>query len=126
LADAARVALGDPLSVHGFRLTESRAGNRGASVAYANECITISVLADWLEGELMVEISPIGEAAIPLEDIVDVSQAKGLSLKRLPRGIKRAALERRLGQVRELLESQVLGLLDCSEGAVTSLLRGGS
>src|SRR5687768_11120042 len=99
LLQAARQAFEPLLGSFGFQVTGSVIAGRGSTVECANGCIVIIVEADWYEGEIEIEVAALGAAGVPLERVVDVSQARALSLRRLPRNIGVDALERRLSQV---------------------------
>jgi hypothetical protein len=105
----------------GFQVADSRSSNRGSSVEIVTGNIAIFITADWLEGELDVSVRALGDRRMNLDEVVDLSQAKGLSLTRLGKGVTGDMLSRRMTQVLDLLEEQFPGLLHGSDTAEAAL-----
>ena len=121
LLRAAQRAFEPLLGTFGFKVTGSVAAGRGSTVECANTCVVITVDADWYEGEIEIEVAALGAGGVPLKRVVDTSQARALSLTRLPRDIGVDALEGRLRQVAQLLTGQAPGLLSCDDDEVARL-----
>jgi hypothetical protein len=108
------------LAPFGFSVVSENDGHRGSRVEIANSCATITVSIDWLEGELDVSVQGAGgKEAVALAELVDFAEVKGLSTRRLPRGVSVGMLERRLAQIGGLLVDQSRDLLCCADDAST-------
>lgn len=103
-----------PLIARGYRLVPGHATHRGESIQILSDVVSISVSADWLEGEIEVALQARDGPAISLESLVDVAQAPGLHLRRLPRGLSRGSLESQLSKIATLLIDQASDVLDAT------------
>jgi hypothetical protein len=65
--------------------------------------------------------SAVSGKEVPLSKVVDINQARGLSLTRLRRPISRARLQRRIGQVGELIQAGLPGAIEGRQGALDAL-----
>ena len=101
----------EPVLALGFRVVPGPAGGRGESVDVIGDQITISVSADWLEGELSVHLQAFGGVPVPLASLVNPGQVSGLHLRRLSRSITAGQMESTLGKVADLLVTQASDVL---------------
>jgi aryl-alcohol dehydrogenase-like predicted oxidoreductase len=95
----------------GYRIEASGPGGRVESVDVIGEVVRISISADWLEGEIDVELQALGHAAIPLGSVVDLGQVHGLHLRRISRSVTRDELVSTLTKVVDALVAQAPGVL---------------
>jgi hypothetical protein len=110
LADAASVAF-RPVIEMGYRIESSGPGGRGESVDVIGDVVRISISADWLEGEIDIELQALGHAALPLDSVVDLGQVHGLHLQRISRSVTRDQLVSTLTKVVDALVAQAPGVL---------------
>lgn len=104
LLRAAVSGLVPPLATHGFRATGSEA-LRGETVECTNGYVLITVIADWLEGELDVTVRTLNEPAKPLAEVIDIAH-KALHLTRLGRGASVRTIQAQLRKIAEELVTQ--------------------
>ncbi|GAA1891521.1 hypothetical protein [Asanoa iriomotensis] len=94
---------------------------RGADVAVANETVTITVEADWVERQLAVWVQVAGAPHVPVEKLVP--ELRGLL--RLPRDATRGVLQRRLERVVKALQVRAPEVLDGGPRALARVLEAG-
>lgn len=83
-----------------------------SSVSLARSSLLIELSWDGLEGELVVTLQAPGEAKVNLEDVVNLANASGLSLRRMKRDATVGMFEARLGKIATLLEAEAKDLLE--------------
>ena len=110
LADAASVAFRQFVEM-GYRFESSGPGGRGESVELISDLVRISISADWLEGEMAVDLQTVGHPAVPLGSVVDLEQVHGLHLRRISRSATRDQLVATLTKVADALVSQAPDVL---------------
>lgn len=110
LAEAASLAF-RPIIEMGYRIESSGPGGRGESVDVIGDVVSISISADWLEGEIDVELQAVGHAPLPLDSVVDVGLVHGLHLRRISRSVTRDQLVSTLTKVVDALVTQAPGVL---------------
>lgn len=110
LADAASVAF-RPVIEMGYRIESSGPGGRGESVDVIGDVVRISISADWLEGEIDVELRALGHSALPLDSVVDLGKVHGLHLRRISRSVTRDQLVSTLTKVVDALVAQAPAVL---------------
>jgi hypothetical protein len=120
LAEAASVAF-RPVTEMGYRIASSGPGGRGESVDIIGDFVKISVSADWLEGEIDVELQALGHAAVPLDSVVDLGQVHGLHLRRISRSVTRDQLVSTLTKVVDALLAQAPEVLAQTPGGLARL-----
>ena len=121
LLSATEAALGPLLGPNGFTITGSTEQGRGSTVECSSGHLLIGIVADWLEGELTIDLQVEGGRQVPLAEVVDVKQAQALSLTRLPRRIGRAGLQRRIEQVGQLIQEGLPGAIEGRREALDAL-----
>ena len=114
---AVTVGLVEPLAGYGFALNECEEAHRGADALIANGHLIIRVTLDRLEGEMTVTIGLLGLPELPLDQLVDLTQVKGLKLRRIPRAARSSFIEVQLRRVAEALTSQIPTVLADYEAA---------
>jgi hypothetical protein len=100
-----------PVLALGFHLVPGPAGDRGESVVLIGDQFSISLSADWLEGELAVDLRAVGGVPVALTSLVDASQVRGLHLQRISRSSTAGQLESTLDKIADLLVSQAADVL---------------
>ncbi len=105
LLSAVERGLVGPLEIFGLTATGG-GGERGETVECSNGSTLITVAADWLEGELAVTLQRFGEAPQAIEDLLDLSQVKGLHLTRLGKGASVDVVAAQLQRVATALREQ--------------------
>ena len=80
----------------GLRLGPTTSGNRGSSATVMGDGIEVQVHADWLEGEVVVEVHRPGEPVVT-----------ALHLRRLPRDVTVGVLESRLSKAADGVVAEV-------------------
>ena len=110
LAEATAVAFRHVVEM-GYRIESRGSSGRGEAVDVIGDVVRISISADWLEGEIDVELQAVGHAALPLDSVVDLGQVHGLHLRRISRSVTRDQLVSTLTKVVDALVAQVPGVL---------------
>lgn len=122
LADAAAVAF-HALHSQGFVVAASEPGGRGESVDVVSDHLCIALTADWVEGELDVQLQSPGHPAVPLGSVIDLRLVRGLHLSRLPGSITRGQLVSTLTKVATALEQQADDVLAGTPSGLARLER---
>lgn len=104
LLRAVERGLVEPLADYGFIATGG-GGQRGETVECSNGFLRITVSADWLEGELTVELGKPGQPSRPISEVLDLTRHSAFRLSRLPRDVSVGSLEARLRPIATALES---------------------
>jgi hypothetical protein len=110
LADAAALAF-RPVVEMGYRIKSSGPDYRADWVDLIGDVVKISITADWLEGEINVELQALGHPAVPLGSVVDLGQARGLHLRRIARSATQGQLVSTLKKVADALVAQAPSVL---------------
>lgn len=110
LASAATLGL-EPLLSRGFQLMPGPHGGRGERVDLVSEAVLIAVSADWLEGEIEVNLQAVGGSAIPLAILVDLQRVKGPRLSRISRSVTHGQLVSIMEKIADVLVAQAPDVL---------------
>ena len=121
LSDAVRVSLGEHLEPLGYRLQGSRESSRGGWVELTNGVVLVTVHADWLEGELGVEVGVGGSEPVPIDHLVSTLGANGLRFQWLPRSVRTEVIASQLSKVANLLTSEAADVLAGTEDGLARL-----
>lgn len=111
LANAAELAF-QPILALGYHVVPGAVGGRGESVDLVGDYVAIRISADWLEGEIAVELQALGGVSVPLASVVDPRRVTGLHLRRVSRSVTSGQLESTLAKVADLLTGQASDVLN--------------
>lgn len=109
LLRAVQRGLVEPLGSLGFRAT-GVGSLRGETVECTNNSVLITLSADWLEGEIDVTVTQLGQPGVPLAALIEL-EGKAIHLSRLPRSVSVSSLEATMRKIADTLLEQIPQML---------------